>query len=169
MLIRPSPWMSFHRLRSNLIWARRCPAEVQAFIQASIHARASGYLKNWFVDIGDHVTNNQVLAEIETPEVDQQLAQARAELDQSFANLGLAKISADRWTELLKSSSVSEQETAEKQADYTLKQANVAAAQANVRRLEETEKLQPRGRPVRWHHHCAQHRHRPAHQRHRRS
>jgi membrane fusion protein (multidrug efflux system) len=115
------------------------PAEVQAFIQASIHARASGYLKNWFVDIGDHVTNNQVLAEIETPEVDQELAQARAELDQSFANLGLAKISADRWTDLLKSASVSEQETAEKQADYTLKQANVAAAQANVRRLEETK------------------------------
>ena len=115
------------------------PAEVQAFTQASIHARASGYLKNWFVDIGDHVTNNQVLAEIETPEVDQQLAQARAELDQSLANLGLAKISADRWTELLKSSSVSEQETAEKQADYTLKQANVAAARANVRRLEETK------------------------------
>ncbi len=54
------------------------PAEVQAITQASIHARASGYLKNWFVDIGDHVTNNQVLAEIETPEVDQQLAQARA-------------------------------------------------------------------------------------------
>jgi membrane fusion protein, multidrug efflux system len=115
------------------------PAEVQAFTQASIHARASGYLKNWFVDIGDHVTNNQVLAEIETPEVDQQLAQSRAELDQSLANLGLAKISADRWTDLLKSSSVSEQETAEKQADYTLKQANVAAAQANVRRLEETK------------------------------
>jgi membrane fusion protein, multidrug efflux system len=115
------------------------PAEVQAFIQASIHARASGYLKNWFVDIGDHVTNNQVLAEIETPEVDQQLAQARAELDQSLANLGLAKISADRWTELLKSSSVSEQETAEKQADYTLKEADVAAARANVRRLEETK------------------------------
>ncbi|HXI70201.1 MAG TPA: efflux RND transporter periplasmic adaptor subunit [Verrucomicrobiae bacterium] len=113
------------------------PAEVQAFTQASIHARASGYLKNWFVDIGDHVTNNQVLAEIETPEVDQQLMQARAELDQANANLGLAKISADRWMELLKTSSVSEQEGAEKQADYTLKQANVAAAQANVRRLEE--------------------------------
>ena len=115
------------------------PAEVQAFTQASIHARASGYLKNWFVDIGDHVTNSQVLAEIETPEVDQQLMQARAELDQANANLGLAKISADRWTDLLKSSSVSEQETAEKQADYTLKQANVSAAQANVRRLEETK------------------------------
>lgn len=113
------------------------PAEVQAFTQASIHARASGYLKNWFVDLGDQVTNSQVLAEIETPEVEQQLMQARAELDQANANLGLAKISADRWSELLKTSSVSDQEAAEKQADYTLKQANVAAAEANVRRLEE--------------------------------
>lgn len=113
------------------------PAEVQAFTQASIHARASGYLKNWFVDIGDHVTNSQALAEIDTPEVDQQLAQAKAELDQANASLGLAKISADRWTDLLKSSSVSEQEAAEKQADFTLKQANVSAAEANVRRLEE--------------------------------
>jgi RND family efflux transporter MFP subunit len=112
------------------------PAEVQAFTQASIHARANGYLKNWYVDIGDLVTNGQLLAEIEIPEVDQQLAQARAELDQANASLGLAKISADRWTELLKSASVSEQETAEKQADYALKQADVAAAQANVRNLE---------------------------------
>ena len=111
------------------------PAEVTAFIEASIHARASGYLKSWFVDIGQSVTNGQVLAEIETPELDQQLAQARAELDQANAALALAKITADRWTELLKTSSVSEQETAEKTADYTLKQANVAAAQANVQRL----------------------------------
>jgi RND family efflux transporter MFP subunit len=112
------------------------PAEVQAFIQASIHARASGYLKKWYVDIGDAVTNGQLLAEIETPEVDQELAQARAELDQAKANLNLAKITADRWTELLKSASVSEQETAEKQSDYALKQADVEAAQANVQRLE---------------------------------
>jgi len=117
------------------------PAEVQAFIQASIHARASGYLKDWLVDIGDHVTNSQLLAEIDTPEVDQQLAQAKAELDQAQASLGLAKISADRWTELLKSASVSDQENAEKQADYALKQADVAAAQANVRHLEELKKF----------------------------
>lgn len=117
------------------------PAEVQAFTQASIHARASGYLKNWFVDIGDHVTNGQALAEIETPDLDQQLAQAKAELDQANANLGLAKISADRWTELLKTASVSDQEAAEKQADYALKKADVSAAQANVRRLEELKKF----------------------------
>jgi membrane fusion protein, multidrug efflux system len=89
------------------------------------------------VDIGDHVTNSQMLAEIETPDLDQQLEQAKAELDQALANLGLAKITADRWTELLKTSSVSDQEAAEKQSDYTLKQADVSAAKANVRRLEE--------------------------------
>jgi RND family efflux transporter MFP subunit len=113
------------------------PAEVQAFVQASIHARASGYLKNWFVDIGQSVTNGQLLAEIDTPELDSQLAQARAELDQANANLALAKTTADRWTELLKTASVSEQETVEKTADYTLKQADVEAARANVQRLED--------------------------------
>jgi len=118
-------------------WGTPLPADVQAFIQASIHARASGYLKDWLVDIGDRVTNGQVLAEIETPELDEQLAQARAELDQAKAALDLAKITADRWTELLKTASVSEQETAEKQSDYVLKQANVEAAQANVKRLED--------------------------------
>ena len=74
------------------------PAEVQAFVEASIHARASGYLKNWFVDIGEQVTNGEVLAEIDTPELDQQLAQARAELAEDEAALDLAKITADRWT-----------------------------------------------------------------------
>jgi RND family efflux transporter MFP subunit len=117
------------------------PADVQAFVQATIHARASGYLKNWFVDIGDHVTNGQVLAEIDTPELDQQLAQAKAELDQANANLALAKVTADRWTDLLKTASVSEQETVEKTADYTLKQADVEAALANVQRLEDLKKF----------------------------
>lgn len=113
------------------------PADVQPFIEAAIHARASGYLKNWLVDIGDRVTNNQTLAEIDTPELDEQLAQARAELDQSIAARDLAKITADRWTELLKTASVSDQETAEKKSDYVLKQANVEAARANVQRLED--------------------------------
>ena len=102
------------------------PAEVQAFVQATIHARASGFLKNWSADIGDHVTNGQVLAEIDTPE-----------LDQANATLALAKVTADRWTDLLKTASVSEQETVEKTADYTLKKADVEAAQANVKRLED--------------------------------
>ncbi|HLX94750.1 MAG TPA: efflux RND transporter periplasmic adaptor subunit [Verrucomicrobiae bacterium] len=113
------------------------PADVQAFIQASIHARASGYLEDWFVDIGDHVTNGQVLAEIDTPELDAQLAQAKAQLDQAQATRDLAKITADRWTELLKTASVSEQETAEKKSDYVLQQANVEAARANLKRLQD--------------------------------
>jgi RND family efflux transporter MFP subunit len=117
------------------------PAEVLPFVAASIHARASGYLKSWLVDIGDQVTNHQVLAEIDTPELDEQITQARAELDQAAATRDLAKISADRWTELLKTASVSEQETAEKKSDYVLKQANVEAARANVQRLEDLKRF----------------------------
>jgi RND family efflux transporter MFP subunit len=113
------------------------PANVEAFIQASIHARASGYLKDWFVDIGDHVTNGQVLAEIDTPELDEQLAQAKAQLDQAKASLDLAKITADRWNTLLKTASVSEQDAAEKRSDYVLQQANVEAAKANLQRLQD--------------------------------
>lgn len=113
------------------------PANVEAFIQASIHARASGYLKDWFVDIGDHVTNGQVLAEIDTPELDEQLAQAKAQLDQAKASLDLAKITADRWNALLKTASVSEQDAAEKKSDYILQQANVEAARANLQRLQD--------------------------------
>jgi RND family efflux transporter MFP subunit len=113
------------------------PADVQPFIEAAIHARASGYLKNWYVDIGDHVTNNQTLAEIDTPELDEQLAQAKANLDEAVAARDLAKITADRWTELLKTASVSDQETAEKKSDSVLKQATVEAARANLQRLED--------------------------------
>jgi membrane fusion protein (multidrug efflux system) len=113
------------------------PANVEAYIQASIHARASGYLKNWFVDIGAHVTNGQVLAQIDTPELDEQFAQAQAQLDQAKASMNLAKITADRWNQLLKTASVSEQETAEKQSDYILSQANVEAAKANLKRLQD--------------------------------
>jgi RND family efflux transporter MFP subunit len=112
------------------------PADVQPYIEAAIHARASGYLKSWSVDIGEHVTNNQLLAEIDTPELDEQIAQAKADLDESVAARDLAKITADRWTNLLKTASVSEQETAEKKSDYVLKQATVEAARANVQRLE---------------------------------
>lgn len=113
------------------------PAEVQPYISASIHARASGYLKEWYVDIGDVVTNGQLLAEIETPELDEQLSQAKAEVDQTKAQLDLARTTAERWQNLLKTASVSEQETAEKVADYHLQQANMEAAKANLQRLED--------------------------------
>jgi len=113
------------------------PAEVVPFMQASIHARASGYLQKWYVDIGDIVTNGQLLAEIDTPELDQQISQAKAQVDQAAASLGLAKTTADRWADLVKTASVSEQENAEKQADLTLAQANLEAAGANLNRLQD--------------------------------
>jgi len=113
------------------------PAEVRPLVEAPIYARASGYLKKWYFDLGARVEAGQVLAEIDTPELDQDLAHARAEVAQSDAALALAKTTAARWADLLKTASVSEQETAEKQADLALKTANLEAAHANLRRLEE--------------------------------
>ena len=115
------------------------PAEVKPFLDAPIYARSSGYLTNWFVDIGGRVKEGDLLAEIDAPELRQELARTRAELAQAQAALALAKITAERWAELLKTDSVSEQEAAEKKADFELKTANVAAAQAAVRRLEELQ------------------------------
>lgn len=115
------------------------PAEVKPFLDAPIYARSSGYLTNWFVDIGGQVKEGDLLAEIDAPELRQELVRSKAELDQAQAALALAKITADRWAELLKSASVSEQEAAEKKADFELKSANVAAARATVRRLEELQ------------------------------
>ncbi|MCX6908508.1 MAG: efflux RND transporter periplasmic adaptor subunit, partial [Verrucomicrobia bacterium] len=112
------------------------PAEVKAFVEAPIYARASGYLKRWLVDIGANVQAGQLLAEIDTPELDQDLARARADLARAEAGLALAQTTAVRWTELLKTASVSEQETAEKKADLALKAAAVEAERANVHRLE---------------------------------
>lgn len=113
------------------------PAEVQAFVEAPIYARANGYLKTWDVDIGEHVETGQLLAEIDTPELDQQLEQAKAEVAQADASLALSKTTAERWADLLKTASVSEQENAEKQADYELKKADLEAARANLHRLED--------------------------------
>ena len=115
------------------------PAEVKPLVEAPIYARASGYLKRYLVDIGAQVKEGDLLVEIDTPELNQELAQARAQLLQADAALALAKTTAARWAELLKTASVSEQEAAEKQADFELKTANVEAARANVRRLEELQ------------------------------
>jgi len=113
------------------------PAEVKPLIEAPIFARANGYCKRWLVDIGAHVDAGQLIAEIDIPDLDQQLDQARAQLAESDAALALAKTTADRWADLLKTSSVSEQENAEKQADFKLKTATVEADRANVHRLEQ--------------------------------
>lgn len=122
--------------RSEADLSEPLPAEIRAYFEAPIYARASGYLKRWVVDIGAQVSKDQLLAEIDTPELDEQLAQAKAELAQAGAALDLARTTAARWKDLLKTASVSEQETAEKAADLELKQANVEGARANVSRLE---------------------------------
>jgi RND family efflux transporter MFP subunit len=113
------------------------PAEIKPQIEAPIYARANGYLKRRLVDIGDNVKSGQLLAEIDTPELDHELERARAQLAQAEASLGLAKVTANRWADLLKTASVSEQEAAEKQADFKLKTAVTESARAEVRRLEK--------------------------------
>ena len=118
------------------------PAEAKALVEAPIYARTSGYLKRFLVDIGAQVKAGDLLAEIDTPELNQELAQARAQLVQAEAALALAKTTAARWAELLKTASVSEQEAAEKQADLELKIATVEAGRANVRRLEELQSFE---------------------------
>lgn len=115
------------------------PATVQAYKESPIYARTSGYLQRWYKDIGSHVREGALLAVIDTPEVDQELAQARAAKQQAEAQLGLAKISAQRWQNLRKSDSVSQQEVDQEVSGYQQAQANVAASEANVRRLEQME------------------------------
>ncbi len=124
---------------SRPVAALALPAEIKPWVEAPIYARANGYLKHRFVDIGAHVESGQLLAEIDTPELNHELERTRALLAQAEAALGLAKVSASRWTELLKTASVSEQETAEKQADFKLKTATVDSARAEVRRLEKLQ------------------------------
>ena len=118
------------------------PAEIKPWLEASIYARANGYLKSWIADIGAHVEAGQLLALIETPDLDQQLEQARAELVLAQANLHLAQTTDERWKELLKTASVSEQEAAEKAAARETAAASVEASRANVRRLEQLVSFQ---------------------------
>ena len=115
------------------------PSTLQAFTESAIYARTNGYLKKWYHDIGTHVQQGELLADIDTPEVDQQLYQARADLGTSQANENLSRITATRYEELIKTDGVSKQEVDNAVGDYAAKQAAVASAQANVRRLEELE------------------------------
>jgi RND family efflux transporter MFP subunit len=111
------------------------PGNVQAYFDAPIYARVSGYLKKWHFDIGAHVKAGDLLAEIETPELDQQLRQAEADLATARAKEKLAEITAKRWQGMLASDSVSRQEADEKAGDYEAKQATASAERANVERL----------------------------------
>lgn len=115
------------------------PGTLQAFEESPIYARTNGYLVRWYKDIGSRVNEGELLATIDTPEVDQELNQARAARQQIVAQLELAKISADRWEKLRKSDSVSAQEADQQTSGYRQAQANLAAADANVRRLEQLE------------------------------
>jgi RND family efflux transporter MFP subunit len=115
------------------------PGTTQAFIDTPIFARTSGYLKHWYFDIGAHVEQGQLLAVIETPELDQQLAQAQATLKTAQANEKLAEITATRWENLLKTGSVSKQETDQAVQDLSARQATVESMTADVQRLEQLQ------------------------------
>jgi RND family efflux transporter MFP subunit len=115
------------------------PGNTQAFNDTPIYARTSGYVKQWYVDIGAHVKQGQLLAVIETPELDHQLAQARADLKNAQANLQISEITAKRWQNLLKTNAVSQQETDQAVSDLSSKQALVDSNKANVDRLEQLQ------------------------------
>ena len=115
------------------------PSTLQAYVESPIYARTTGYLKKWYHDIGTRVRQGELLADIDTPEVDQQLSQARADLGTSQANENLSKITANRYEELIKTDGVSKQEVDNAAGDYAAKKASVQSSEANVRRLEELE------------------------------
>ena len=115
------------------------PGSVQAYTESPIYARTNGYLLRWYKDIGATVRKGELLADLDTPEVDQELSQSQAARQQMVAALELARTSADRWRELRKTDSVSQQELDQRTSDYAQAQANLAAADANVRRLQQLE------------------------------
>jgi RND family efflux transporter MFP subunit len=115
------------------------PGTLQAYEESPIYARTNGYLLRWYKDIGSHVTKGELLADIDTPEVDQELMQVRANRQQIVAQLDLAKINADRYVGLRKTDSVSQQEADQQASGYQQAKANLDAADATVRRLEELE------------------------------
>ncbi len=118
------------------------PGNTQAFNDTPIYARTNGYLKKFFVDIGQHVSQGQLMAIIETPEVDQQLQVAQADLKSAQANLSLADTTAERYQNLLKQDSVSKQETDVAVSGAAAKRASVEAAEANVRRLQQLQSFE---------------------------
>jgi RND family efflux transporter MFP subunit len=113
------------------------PGNIQAFIDAPIYARTTGYLRRWYFDIGSHVKKGQLLADIETPEVERQLEQAKADLRTEQANLELAQITAERYLDLFKTDSVAKQEVDNAVQTAAARTASVKSAQANVQRLQQ--------------------------------
>ena len=115
------------------------PGTLKAYVESPIYARTNGYLRKWYKDIGSRVKSGEILAEIDTPEVDQQLAQARADLNTAQANVTLSGITAARYQDLLKTESVSHQDADNANGDLAAKRAMVQSAEANVKRLEDLE------------------------------
>ncbi len=115
------------------------PADTQAFIDTPIYARTSGYLRHWYADIGTRVSQGQVLADIETPELDQQVDQAQSDLATAKANLQIAQITAERWQKLLAKNAVSHQEADQASSDLSARQSALSSAQANLRRLQQLQ------------------------------
>jgi len=115
------------------------PGSLQAYEESPIYARTNGYLLRWYKDIGSRVTQGELLADIDTPEVDQELMQVRANRQQIVAQMDLAKINADRYVSLRKTDSVSQQEADQQSSAYQQAKANLDAADATVRRLEQLE------------------------------
>jgi len=118
------------------------PGDMQPFTDAPIFARTSGYLKNWSVDIGAKVKAGQLLAEIDAPEVDQQLQQARADLATAEANLRLAEVTATRYQDLLKTDSVSQQDVDNAKGNFEARKTTVESERSNVKRLEELQSFE---------------------------
>jgi RND family efflux transporter MFP subunit len=115
------------------------PGMTQAYSESPVYARVNGYVRTWYADIGTHVRKGDLLAEIDAPDVDQQLSQARALLNQAQANLDLAKITASRYQDLIQTKSVSQQEVDQNNQNLAAQQANAQAATANVGRLEQMQ------------------------------
>jgi RND family efflux transporter MFP subunit len=118
------------------------PGDIQPFTDAPIYARTNGYLKRWYADIGTRVKAGQLLAEIDTPEVDQQLQQARADLGTAEANLRLAEITAARYMDLMKTDSVAQQDVDNATGNLDARQAAAESARSNVKRLEQLQSFQ---------------------------
>ncbi|MFM0131932.1 efflux RND transporter periplasmic adaptor subunit [Paraburkholderia sediminicola] len=115
------------------------PGTLRGFVESPIYARSTGYLLHWHADIGARVKQGQLLADLDTPEIDQELAQALAQREQTSSSLSLAKSSMERWQQLRQRDAVSQQELDERQSTYTQDLANLAAADANVKRLQQLE------------------------------
>jgi RND family efflux transporter MFP subunit len=133
------PVTVIHPQRSKPSSELTLPGMIQAFSQSPVFARVDGYVRTWYVDIGTHVTKGQLLAEIDSPDVDQQLNQARAMLKQAETTLALAKATTPRYQELIKTNSVSQLELDQNNQNLAAQTANVQAASATVSRLEQMQ------------------------------